>query len=73
MPQAMAVWLTMKPDIFDHERTQGQWVSVGPAPGDEAPISEAFNQLPLPEGSASAAPCLRPERGTASPYRRSER
>jgi hypothetical protein len=48
-PQAMAVWLAMKPDIQDLERTHERWISLKPAPGDEAPTPGEFDNLPLEE------------------------
>jgi hypothetical protein len=57
--QALAVWLTMKPDILDHERTHGRWLTVVPAPGNEAATPEEFDQLPLPERiRLLRSPCL---------------
>ena len=47
--EAMAVWNTMKPDILEHERTHGRWISIEPAPGNQAPSPEEFDALPLAE------------------------
>jgi hypothetical protein len=48
-PVAMAIWLTLKPDILERERAHGRWISHEPAPGDEAPTPAEFDQLPLEE------------------------
>jgi hypothetical protein len=47
-PQAMAVWLTMKPDILEYERSRGRRITPNPPPG-VAPTSEEFDELPIAE------------------------
>jgi hypothetical protein len=47
-PEAMAVWLTMKPDVLEHQRTHGRWICTAP-PGEAAPTLEEFRLLPVEE------------------------
>jgi hypothetical protein len=34
-PEAMAVWIAMKPELLEFERTHSRWKSIDPAPGAE--------------------------------------
>jgi hypothetical protein len=46
--EAMAVWLTMKPDVLEHQRTHGRWICIAPE-GEAAPTLEEFRLLPVEE------------------------